>query len=92
MVDNNLYLYGGFARDIFSDIRVLDFSQRKWKLFQLEQKPHERLAHTMVAHEGKLFVFGGAGQYLSTVKTRLSFNDVNIFDTVKEEWIESIEN
>jgi hypothetical protein len=35
----------------------------------------------MLPYDKKLVVFGGAGGYVTTIKMRLSFNDVQIFDT-----------
>ena len=41
----------------------------------------------MVPYDKKLVVFGGAGTYISSIKMRLSFNDVQIFDTEQEKWL-----
>jgi len=36
--------------------------------------------------EDKLVIFGGAGTYMNTIKMRLSFNDMFLFNTKKEKW------
>ena len=46
----------------------------------------------MVPYDRKLFVFGGAGHYLSSIKMRMSFNDILVFDTINEEWQILLEN
>lgn len=45
----------------------------------------------MVPFDKKLVVFGGAGTYISSIKMRLSFNDVQIFDTETEKWLKEPE-
>ena len=45
----------------------------------------------MLAYDRKLVVFGGAGAYMQTVKMRLSFNDVHIYDTEGEQWLKEAE-
>ena len=83
-----MYLFGGFSRDLFSDVRIYDIHQKKWKLINLAQRgPHARFAHSMILYGRKLVIFGGAGPYISSIKMRLSFNDVQIFDTEKEIWL-----
>lgn len=32
MIGNNLYIFGGFSRDIFNDMRILDMNSLKWRL------------------------------------------------------------
>ena len=32
VIDSNLYVFGGFSRDIYNDIRVLDLNHMKWRL------------------------------------------------------------
>ncbi len=90
-INNSLYLFGGFSRDIFNDMRVLDLNVGRWRLImsndKKQKKPAERFAHTMVQYNDKLVVFGGAGTYISSIKMRLSYNDLFIFDTQTECWL-----
>jgi N-acetylneuraminic acid mutarotase len=32
IVDNNLYVYGGFSRDLFGDFRVFDMNLSHWDI------------------------------------------------------------
>jgi N-acetylneuraminic acid mutarotase len=32
VIDNNLYIFGGFSSDIFSDLKVLDINHMKWRI------------------------------------------------------------
>jgi hypothetical protein len=45
----------------------------------------------MLSYEKQLVVFGGAGGYVTTIKMRLSFNDVHIYDTDLEQWLKQPE-
>lgn len=99
MHENNLYLFGGFSRDIFNDIRVLDMNTLKWRLIHSTSQhskatytaqqyvPSERFSHSMVKYQDKLVVFGGAGQYIPSIKMRVGFNDIQIFDLSNELWM-----
>lgn len=82
MVDNNLYLFGGFSRDLFRDVRVFDIQTQRWRLITPSRgnMPNPRFAHTMCQYQNKLYVFGGAGPYINSIKMRLSYNDVQVFD------------
>jgi hypothetical protein len=48
-------MFGGFARDVYSDLRVLDRNENKWALVNSEQPRHElpqaRFSHTMVNYK-----------------------------------------
>jgi hypothetical protein len=48
--------------------------------------PDARSAHTFLAYEHYLVVFGGAGPFLRSIKMRMSYNDVFIFDCNTERW------
>ena len=45
----------------------------------------------MVRYKNLLIIFGGAGPYIPSIKMRLSYNDIHIFDMVKEEWAQDAE-
>lgn len=82
IVDNTLYVFGGFSRDLFGDMRAYDIHSGQWSIIPNSKlSPHARYSHTMLKYDRMLVLFGGAGAYLQTIKMRLSFNDVHIFDT-----------
>lgn len=89
MVDNCLYIFGGFSRDLFGDMRVYELNTGQWRIIvpQHQKAPEARFCHTMLQYGRKLIVFGGAGSYLQSIKMRLSYNDVSIFDTDNEVWL-----
>lgn len=43
---------------------------------QQRNTPKSRYSHTLVSYEKKLYVFGGAGNYIPQIKMRLGFNDL----------------
>lgn len=89
IIDNSLYLFGGFSRDIYNDMRVLDLNKLRWRLISLPyNKPSERFNHSMIAYKNKLVLFGGAGSYIQSIKMRLNYNDIQVFDTQKECWLD----
>lgn len=45
----------------------------------------------MSLYDNKLIIFGGAGSYIQSIKMRLSFNDLHIFDTLNETWLKEPE-
>ena len=87
--NDNLYMFGGFSRGLYNDIRTVNVTTQKWEMIQTpyNTSPEPRFAHTMIAYDKKLVVFGGAGNYMQSIKMRVSFNDLYIFDTRREEWI-----
>ncbi len=90
VIDSSLYIFGGFSRDLFADLRIFDLQQQRWRLLK-QGSPHARFAHTMVCYGRKLYVFGGAGPYIASIKMRLSFNDLQVFDTDKECWLKELD-
>jgi hypothetical protein len=85
-------MFGGFARDIYSDMRVLDRTENRWTLIDTKQPrcelPHARFCHTMVNYKDKLAVFGGGGSYLKSIQMRLCLSDLHIFDIGRNKWEE----
>ena len=83
-----MFIFGGFSRDIFNDIRVLDFNFGKWKAITNSGPyiPEGRFDHSIVSYDNQLFVFGGAGHYIKTLKRRICYNDMKIFDIASERW------
>eukprot|EP00347_Sterkiella_histriomuscorum_P014797 403359488 len=86
-VDDKLYLYGGFSRELFGHMRTYDTQTGKWKLVDQNQEiPRFRYYQTMCHYNKKLYMFGGAGPYVNQIKMRLGLNDLHIFDTQSETW------
>ena len=84
-----LYLFGGFSRDLYQDLRKIDLtSGKRWILYHfVGEKPPARFNHTMVAWKNKyLIIFGGAATYLRSCKMRLCLQDLFIFDSHREIW------
>ena len=90
LIDQKLYLFGGFGRDIFNDMYYVTLDDYRWKFIKEhnrhEYKPSPRFCHSMIVHENKLYMFGGAGKYEKDIKSRVSYNDLNVFDTMTEKW------
>lgn len=71
-------------------MRVFDLTQNRWRVLSSgstqKRGIHARFAHSMNLYDngngGKwLVIFGGAGSYIQSIKMRLSFNDLHVFDT-----------
>ncbi len=85
VIDNSFYVFGGFSRDLFGDLRCFDIHSGQWRIIpQQKLAPGARYTHTMLPYDKKIVVFGGAGSYMTAVKMRLCFNDIHIFDTTTE--------
>ena len=41
LIGDDLYIFGGFSRDLFGDLRVLNTDINKWKLLNLHEKSME---------------------------------------------------
>jgi len=87
---DEIYLFGGLAGKEreptggeLDDLWVFNASTRLWSaVFCTGDQPDNRHSHTMVCHEGKLFLFGGCGTHRHPDKHgRAAFNDVWEFDT-----------
>ena len=82
MVDDTIYVFGGFSREIYNDTRAYDMSCRTWRPIKYEpgeRVPDKRQNHTMVTYDSKLYLFGGSGPYMPSVKMRASYNDTWAF-------------
>ncbi|CDW80498.1 kelch motif family protein [Stylonychia lemnae] len=87
IIRDNVYIYGGFSRELFGQIRIYDFCSGKWSIIDnTSETPKYRFSQTMEVFNRKLYVFGGAGTYVNQIKMRLGYNDLHIFDTVSETW------
>ena len=64
--NNKLYLFGGFAREVYNDMKILDINKKKWYTVVPETKyewPVQRYGHSMVLYQNYLLLFGGAGAF-----------------------------
>ena len=86
-IKSNLYVFGGFSRELFNDLKVLCLESFKWRSVPKNKFwPKVRSQHTMDVYEGNLILFGGSGPYLENVPFRESYNDLLMFDTKLQEW------
>lgn len=57
-----LYIFGGFSRVMFNDLKILSLESLKWKSFSDEKDkvwPKVRNNHTMAVFGDSLVLFGG---------------------------------
>ena len=61
---NKLYIFGGFARELYCDMRVLDLKTKYWSTinYSSEFVPKPRARFSMNVFEDNLVLFGGEGQ------------------------------
>lgn len=92
LINNNIYMFGGFARDIYNDFRILDRSENKWIMIDTKQPrcelPTARFSHTMINYKNQIAIFGGGGTYLKSIQMRLCLGDLYIYDIDKNRWEE----
>jgi hypothetical protein len=89
VVNKKIYMFGGFAREPFNDLRhLVELENHTFKCFLYENKgeegisfPQKRFGHSLSVFKHYLVVFGGGGSYNVQAKTRLTLNDVKVFDT-----------
>ena len=84
MIDNTIYVFGGFSREIYNDTRAFDVDTKTWRVVEYEpgrRVPDKRQNHTMIPYDDRLILFGGSGPYMPSVKMRVSYNDLWAFDT-----------
>lgn len=87
---NSLYLFGGFSRDVYDDMRICDFNTKKWTIVTPEsrfQVPPVRHGHTMNFYNDKLIIFGGAGKFSKSANMRVCYKDMHIFNTQVQSWV-----
>jgi len=91
VVNKKIFMFGGFAREPFNDLRhLVELENYSFKCFLYENKgeegirfPQKRFGHSLSVYKHYLVVFGGGGSYNVQAKTRLTLNDVKVFDTGK---------
>ena len=83
IVDNDIYVFGGFARDTFNNLKRFNIKQGRWSDVEMKTlaKPYPRNCHTVVKYESKLVLFGGGGAYMPKLRMTPSYNDIWIFET-----------
>ena len=88
VMNNEIYVFGGFSRDTYNDLKVLNVNQSHWREVHTHSRviPDPRNAHTMVNYGNKLVLFGGGGAYMPNLHMMPSFNDIWTFDTEKILW------
>lgn len=102
MIKNQLYVFGGFARNTYNDLKIYDLTMNRWEAAKTEASrviPDPRVSHTMCTYNSKLILFGGAGAYLKNLHMMPSYNDIweldtqfckfhtkQTFDTVSQTW------
>lgn len=91
--NSKIYQFGGFSRDVYQDMRVLDLNKKRWHIVTPENiydTPPSRCGHSMCIYKNNLVVFGGAGAFNNGL--RVCYKFVHIFDTSAEKWLKSVDN
>merc|ERR1712176_501155 len=89
MLNSQIYIFGGFSRDTFSDLKVFDLTLSKWSEVdpsRMRYVPDARVSHSMTSYKSNLILFGGAGAYMPNLHMMPSFNDLWQFDTTSMVW------
>ena len=88
MINNEIYIFGGFSRDTYNDLKVLNISHNHWREVHTQSRvlPDPRNCHTMINYGKKLVLFGGGGAYMPNLHMMPSYNDIWMFDTDKITW------
>ena len=89
LVGNELYIFGGFSRGTYNDLKILNLNTNKWRevdTAQMRVIPDPRVSHTMVNYENKLVLFGGGGVFLKQLEMMPSYNDIWMFETDRMMW------
>jgi N-acetylneuraminic acid mutarotase len=88
IVRNNLYIFGGFARELYNDMRVLNLGTRYWSqiTYTSEFVPKSRARFSMNVFEDSLVLFGGEGETLINTNQKECFGNIAIFNTKTRAW------
>ncbi|KAI4893214.1 hypothetical protein NFI96_022734 [Prochilodus magdalenae] len=81
----NVYLFGGRNKNPLKDFWKYNVLRNEWIELDCssDEAPEELEDHSMVAHQGLLYVFGG----LTDSPYSNSTKPLWLFDTVKEQWL-----
>lgn len=89
LVGNELYIFGGFSRVTYDDLKIFDIFSSKWREVETSTMrviPEPRVSHTMVNYNTSLILFGGGGAYIPKLHMMPSFNDIWMFETERMHW------
>ena len=89
LVNNDLFVFGGFSRDTYNDIKVFDTVTSKWREVETSAMrviPDHRVSHTMITYHNSLILFGGGGAYMANLHMMPSYNDIWKFETDLMVW------
>lgn len=101
MHKSQLYVFGGFARNLFNDVKVLDLANKHWTHLQRKEGafwPKLRSHFSFCAYADNLYVFGGLGPSLSdkdksesssameNASPKDCYNQMLVFNTVTQTW------
>ena len=90
LMGNKIFVFGGFSRLLFKDIRYIDTSDYRWKMIvptPSTADPPGRYNHSMCQFASRyLIIFGGAGHYMKSMGVRQCMNDLFILDTELTKW------
>ena len=89
LIGNEIYVFGGFSRDTYNDLKVFDMGTTRWREVDTSAMrviPDPRVSHTMVNYNDKMILFGGGGPYLPNLHMMPSFNDIWMFETHNLMW------
>jgi N-acetylneuraminic acid mutarotase len=77
-----MVVFGGFIEgERENDIWMYHFKENKWEKVEVKgQEPCPRAGHSMVVHDGQMFVFGGKDDDNNKI------NDLWIFDIKEKYW------
>lgn len=91
--NNALYLFGGFSRDVYDEMRICDLNKKKWSIVPpgtVFETPPKRYGHTMDVYKDYLVIFGGAGPFNKNAKMRRCYKDLHLFDTKQLKWVSNL--
>lgn len=89
LLNDRLFIFGGFSRILFNDLKAMNLSNNHWKqILPVEGKlwPKVRSYHTINVFEENLVLFGGVGPKIENVPMRVGYNELMMFDINNETW------
>ena len=75
---------------MFNELREFDTLKNNWSVLCPDLKrweterpkdPDARTAHSLVAYRSNVVLFGGGGAFIPSIKLRMGYNDLWMFDT-----------
>lgn len=91
LIGEDLFIFGGYSRDLFGDLRKLNREKKVWKICNLNEKNFDaaspRYYHSMRPFLNRhLVIFGGCCANLKGIEIRICFNDLFFYDTKEGTW------